>query len=202
MARSAKYVIAASGRGDFPLLRPELFRTARAIGSMPFPPGLRCRQENPAGTNHAERRHRLQPPRRVCLSEAVSQHVLRIGLAHIVVLSDGDQELRLHLGNQQMRTVCRGCRESAAVERRSGADTIGNSRCRAHHDRSTHTVARRAYLPVFCYRRLTIQKGDERFRSVVCVVGFSALAIGRTTAFTAGSLKLVPSGTTGAFFCR
>jgi hypothetical protein len=45
------------------IFRPELFRTARASGSMPSRPVARCRPANPEGTSHARLQCTLRSPR-------------------------------------------------------------------------------------------------------------------------------------------
>src|SRR5690606_2559511 len=78
------------------------------------------------------------------VGEALPEHVLRLRLALVVVLRDRDQEARLHLRNQQVRAVRLIRHEPAAVERRGGADAIGQRGRGAHYDRAAHAVARRA----------------------------------------------------------
>ena len=68
--------------------------------------------------------------RQSCLRKRVAKHVLGFWLVLVVVLSDREQIVRLHLGHEEMRAIGFIRHQPTAVERRDGTDAIWDRRRR------------------------------------------------------------------------
>ena len=81
-------------------------------------------------------------------SVGFAQHVLHFGLAFVIILGDGEQEVRVHLLDQQMRAVRLAGDEPAAMEGCASADAVGARPRGSHRDRSAHAVSGGADLAI------------------------------------------------------
>ena len=93
--------------------------------------------------------------------EGFAQHVLRLGILHVVVVGDGEQVVRVHLRDKQVGAVRLVGHESAAMEGRTGADAVRARPRGAHRDRAAHAVSGRAHLAVRIDGILGVEEIDK-----------------------------------------
>src|SRR5438128_1817702 len=84
------------------------------------------------------------------LGERLSQHVLVIRGAHVIIFRDRDEELRLASRRLQMWTVWFIRDESTAMEGCDCADAFGYSCRGTKRDRAAHAITLCADFPGLC----------------------------------------------------